>query len=57
MIRATDKGIELVVGEKQKKVFGLFGSNEQQKKLILISQKARRDQLASIMDKLKVNEP
>lgn len=57
MIRAVDRGIELLIGEKTKKVLGLFGSNEQQKKLILISQHARRERLLSLMDKLKTNEP
>lgn len=57
MMRAVDRGIELLIGEKPKKVLGLFGSNEQQKKLILIAQPARRERLLSLMDKLKANEP
>lgn len=55
MIRAVEKGVELLIGEKQKKVLGLFGSNEQMKKLIIMPQKAKRDRLIGIIDKLKQN--
>lgn len=57
MFRAVEKGVELLIGEKPKKVLGFFGSNEQLKKLIPISQKAKRDRLITIMDKLKTSEP
>lgn len=57
MLRAVNKGIEVLIGEKSKKVLGLFGSNEQKKKLITIHQMARRDRLLKIMDELKSNEP
>lgn len=57
MMRATEKGIEIVIGEKPKKVLGLFGSNDQQKKLIFIPQKAKREHLLSLMERLKANEP
>lgn len=57
MLRAVEKGVELLIGEKQKKVLGLFGSNEQQKKVVLIPQPARRDRLLKIMHDLKTNEP
>lgn len=53
MIRAVEKGVELLIGGKQKKVLGLFGSNEQMKKLIIMHQKAKRDRLIGIMAKLK----
>lgn len=56
MIRALDKGIEIMIGEKTKKVLGLFGSSEQQKKLIPIKQAAKRDNLIQIMTKLKANK-
>lgn len=57
MFRTVEKGVELLIGEKPKKVLGFFGSNEQLKKLIPISQKAKRDRLITIMDKLKTSEP
>lgn len=53
MVRATERGVEIFIGEKNRKVLGLFGSNEQQKKIILIAQKAKREHLARIMDNLK----
>lgn len=56
MIRAVEKGVELLIGHKNKKVLGLFSSNEQPKKHIIIPQKAKRDRLIGIMDKLKQNE-
>lgn len=56
-INSLDRGVEVVIGEKSKKVLGLFGSNEQKKKLILIPQVARRAQLHKIMIELKANEP
>lgn len=52
-IKATERGVQIVIGEKTKKVFGMFGSNEQLKKLILIQQRAKRDNLTVIMDGLK----
>lgn len=52
-IKATERGVQIVIGEKTKKVFGMFGSNEQMKKLILIQQRAKRDNLTIIMDGLK----
>lgn len=57
MLRSLDKGVEVVIGEKSKKVLGLFGSNEQKKKLISIPQPARRARLLKIMTELKENEP
>lgn len=57
MLRAINKGIEILIGEKSKKVLGLFGSGEQKKKMITIPQMARRDRLLKIMDELKSNEP
>lgn len=57
MLRAVNKGIEVFIGEKSKKVLGLFGSSEQKKKMIMIPQMARRDRLLRIMDELKSNEP
>lgn len=56
MIRAVEKGIEIMIGEQKKKVLGLFGSNEQQKKLVPIQQKAKRDNTIQIMTKLKANK-
>lgn len=55
MFRAVEKGVELLIGEKTKKVLGFFGSNEQLKKIVLMQQKAKRDRLLTIMDKLKQN--
>lgn len=52
-IKETERGVQIVIGEKTKKVLGLFGSNEQLKKLILIQQRAKRDNLTTIMDGLK----
>lgn len=52
-IKATERGVQIVIGEKTKKVFGMFGSSEQLKKLILIQQRAKRDNLTAIMDGLK----
>lgn len=57
MLRAIDKGVEVLIGEKSKKVLGLFGSNEQKKKLIYVTQPARRTKLLKIMTELKENEP
>lgn len=57
MLRGIDKGVEVLIGEKSKKVLGLFGSNEQKKKLISVSQPARRAKLLKIMSELKENEP
>lgn len=57
MLRAVEKGVEVLIGEKSKKVLGIFGSNEQKKKVIQIFQPARRDRLLKIMDELKSNEP
>lgn len=56
MLRSVDKGVEVLIGEKQKKVLGLFGSNEQKKKIILVPQPARRAKLLKIMTELKSNE-
>lgn len=53
MFRIVEKGVELIIGEKTKKVLGIFGSSEQLKKLILMHQKAKRERLLAIMDKLK----
>lgn len=52
-IKETERGVQIVIGEKTKKVLGLFGSNEQLKKLILIQQRAKRDNLTTIMNGLK----
>lgn len=57
MLRAVNKGIEVLIGEKSKKFLGLFGTNEQKKKIITIPQMARRDRLLKIMNELKSNEP
>lgn len=57
MLRAVDKGVEVLIGEKSKKVLGLFGSNEQKKKLISVPQPAKRAKLLKIMTELKENEP
>lgn len=57
MLRSVDRGVEVLIGEKSKKVLGLFGSNEQKKKIILIPQAARRTKLLKIMTELKSNEP
>lgn len=57
MLRGIDKGVEVLIGEKSKKVLGLFGSNEQKKKLIAVTQPARRAKLLKIMSELKENEP
>lgn len=58
MLRAVDKGVELLLnGEKSKKVLGLFGSSEQKKKLVSVPQPARRARLLKIMTELKENEP
>lgn len=57
MLRAIDKGVEVLIGEKSKKVLGLFGSNEQKKKFISVPQPARRSKLLKIMSELKENEP
>lgn len=57
MLRAVDKGIEVLFGEKSKKVLGLFGSSEQKKKIIMIPQPARRAKLLKIMTDLKASEP
>lgn len=46
-----------MIGEKSKKVLGLFGSNEQKKKIILVPQPARRAKLLKIMTDLKTNVP
>lgn len=56
MLRSIDRGVEVVIGEKSKKVLGLFGSNEQKKKIISIPQPARRIKLLKIMTELKENE-
>lgn len=57
MLRAVDRGVEVLIGEKSKKVLGLFGSNEQKKKLISVPQPAKRARLLKIMTELKENEP
>lgn len=57
MLRAIDRGVEVLIGEKSKKVLGFFGSNEQKKKLISVPQPARRAKLLKIMSELKENEP
>lgn len=57
MLRSVDRGVEVMIGEKTKKVLGLFGSSEQKKKVILIPQPARRAQLLKIMTDLKTHEP
>lgn len=56
MLRSVDRGVEVMIGEKSKKVLGFFGSNEQKKKVILIPQPARRAKLLKIMTDLKQNE-
>lgn len=57
MLRAVDKGIEVLIGDKPKKVLGLFSSSEQTKKIISIAYVARRDRLLKIMIDLKNSEP
>lgn len=57
MLRSVDRGVEVMIGEKTKKVLGFFGSSEQKKKVILIPQPARRAQLLKIMTDLKTHEP
>lgn len=57
MLRNVDRGVEVVIGEKSKKVLGLFGSNEQKKKFISIAQPARRAELLRKMTELKSIEP
>lgn len=57
MLRSVDKGVEVLIGEKQKKVLGLFGSNEQKKKIIQVAQPARRAKLLKIMSELKAHVP
>lgn len=57
MLRAVDRGVEVLIGEKSKKVLGLFGTNEQKKKLIQINEPLRRDRLLKVMDELKSNAP
>lgn len=57
MLRSVDRGVEVLIGEKSKKVLGLFGSSEQKKKMIQIPQPARRQKLLKIMTNLKANEP
>lgn len=56
-MRNVDRGVEVVIGEKSKKVLGLFGSNEQKKKFISIAQPARRAELLKKMTELKSIEP
>lgn len=53
MLRAIDKGIEVLIGDKPKKVLGLFSSSEQTKKIIHIAHTARRERLLKIMIDLK----
>lgn len=48
-VRGVEKGIELLLGEKNRKVLGLFGSSEQQKKLIVMVQNVRQKQLIDTM--------
>lgn len=58
-IRATDRGVEILLKsgkEGGNKKFSLFGSSEALKKLLLIPQKERRNQLALIMDNLKMKD-
>lgn len=57
MLRAVDKGIEVLIGDKPKKVLGLFSSSEQTKKIISIGSVARRDRLLKVMIDLKNSEP
>lgn len=57
MVRAMDLGVEIIIGEKSKKMLGLFGSNEQHRKIVQIQQMAKRNRLAIIMDKLKREAP
>lgn len=57
MLRAVDKGIEVLIGDKPKKVLGLFSSSEQTKKIIPIGSVARRDRLLKILIDLKNSEP
>lgn len=52
-VSVNERGVEIVIGEKNKKMLGLFGSNEQHKKLILVEAKSKREKLWSIMDRLK----
>lgn len=56
-VRPVENGVELLIGSKGKKMLGMFGSNEQQKKVLQIPQKAKREKLAMIMDKLKKDAP
>ena len=48
-IKITERGVEIVIGEKTKKVFGMFGSSEKLKKVILIQQRAKRENLTIII--------
>lgn len=47
--RTIERGIELLLCDKNRKVLGLFGSSEQQKKVIFIEQIARKKQLSNLM--------
>lgn len=54
-IRNIENGIELLIGQKGKKMLGMFGSGEQQKKVIRLMSKPRREQLVDIMARLQVD--
>lgn len=51
-VRPVERGIELLLAEKSRKVLGLFASSEQQRKLIPMAENARRAQLIEAMQKL-----
>lgn len=54
-VRATEKGVELLIGNKGKKMMGMFGSSEQQRKLLQIPLKDKREHIALNLDFLRGN--
>lgn len=48
-VRCVERGIELLLGEKNRKVFGLFGGTEHPKKLVPMPKTVRQQQLVDSM--------
>lgn len=52
-IVSSDRGVEIILRKENKKVLGFFSSSEVQRKVVNIPQRARRDNLASLMESLR----
>lgn len=53
-VTSTERGVEIILKKSGKRMLGLVSSSEAIRKVILISQKSKRDKLADVMESLRV---